>query len=236
MWLAVTALAGGLSLVAVPELAAARDAWTHGALATQRFDTLLVWLAAAVAVGCLVWLWLVTTSVALGAARGRGATKVIACPAALRRLLLAACGVALASGLAAPVNAVPTHVHGDGGGPSALEGLPLPERPADPWGAPQHLRPPPSELRDGPGAGARRGPHADADADSDADSGRAARVVVHSGDTLWGIAADTLPDDAGPAAVDERWRAIYAANAERVGTDPDLILPTTHLRLPRRIR
>lgn len=55
--------------------------------------------------------------------------------------------------------------------------------------------------------------------------------VVADGDTLWGIAAHHLGDA-------ERWRDIFRLNAGRQQTDghmlsdPDLILPGWHLRLP----
>ena len=60
-----------------------------------------------------------------------------------------------------------------------------------------------------------------------------ATVVVRPGDSLWAIARRSLPADAGPAEVDRRWRAIWAANRTAVGTDPDLIHPGAELRLPR---
>ena len=57
-------------------------------------------------------------------------------------------------------------------------------------------------------------------------------VVVHPGDTLWAIAADSLPTGAAPAAVDRAWRSLYAANQAVIGPDPDLIHAGTELRLP----
>lgn len=231
VWLCVTGSSTTLTLATAGELGAARRAYAQGTLATQPFDVLLVWLAALVAVGCLLWLWLVTTVVAVGAARGRAGSHpighTVGCPVAVRRLLLTACGVALAGGLAAPAHAVPTHLHGEEGGGSALEGLPLPERPAGPRDTAKQLTPPPAPRPDAPAAGVR--PEHSSARPGDV-------VVVRAGDTLWDLAAAGLPDDATPAAVDERWRAIYAVNADRVGPDPDLILPTTTLRLPRRTR
>jgi nucleoid-associated protein YgaU len=55
------------------------------------------------------------------------------------------------------------------------------------------------------------------------------RVVVRAGDSLWSIAR-THPDATG--SVDHRWRAIWAANRDVVGDDPDLIIPGQVLRLP----
>jgi nucleoid-associated protein YgaU len=57
------------------------------------------------------------------------------------------------------------------------------------------------------------------------------RVTVRRGDTLWSIAAADLPAHAVDAQVDATWRALYAANRDRVGPDPDLIRPGTALRL-----
>lgn len=57
-------------------------------------------------------------------------------------------------------------------------------------------------------------------------------VVVQHGDTLWSIAARTLPADAGAAHVAaevERW---HAANLDVIGADPDLIRPRQRLTPP----
>ncbi len=58
------------------------------------------------------------------------------------------------------------------------------------------------------------------------------RVVVRPGDTLWDLAATTLPPHTGDALVDRTWRAVYRANRARVGPDPDRLVPGTVLRLP----
>lgn len=57
-------------------------------------------------------------------------------------------------------------------------------------------------------------------------------IVVRPGDTLWAIAARTLPeggDDADVARECARW---YAANRAVIGDDPDLIHPLQHLTPP----
>ncbi|MFP3714419.1 LysM peptidoglycan-binding domain-containing protein [Puerhibacterium sp. TATVAM-FAB25] len=57
-------------------------------------------------------------------------------------------------------------------------------------------------------------------------------VVVHRGDTLWGIAARWLggsPTDAEVLAATVRW---HETNREVVGDDPDLVLPGQVLRPP----
>ena len=60
----------------------------------------------------------------------------------------------------------------------------------------------------------------------------AGQVVVRRGDTLWDLAAADLGPGADPAAVDARWREIYAQNRAAIGPDPDLIQPALRLRLP----
>jgi nucleoid-associated protein YgaU len=56
-------------------------------------------------------------------------------------------------------------------------------------------------------------------------------VTVHAGDCLWTIAARLLPPGAGAAEIAVRVAALYDANRQAVGTDPDLIHPGTLLRL-----
>lgn len=57
-------------------------------------------------------------------------------------------------------------------------------------------------------------------------------AVVHRGDSLWSIAARELGPDAGPAAIDARWRRWYAANRSTIGPDPNLIMPGARLVPP----
>ena len=59
-----------------------------------------------------------------------------------------------------------------------------------------------------------------------------AEVVVHRGDSLWSIAAHHLGPDAGDAEVARAWPQWFAANRDRIGDDPDLILPGQILRVP----
>ncbi|RHA39396.1 LysM peptidoglycan-binding domain-containing protein [Cellulomonas rhizosphaerae] len=71
-----------------------------------------------------------------------------------------------------------------------------------------------------------------------APAGRAdvASIVVRSGDSLWSIAEASLADDRGkPPSVEQvaaEWPAWYAANAEVIGTDPNVIRPGQHLVVP----
>jgi len=57
-------------------------------------------------------------------------------------------------------------------------------------------------------------------------------VVVHRGDSLWSIAARHLGPDASAAEIDRSWRQWFSLNRDRVGADPDLILPGQILRVP----
>lgn len=57
-------------------------------------------------------------------------------------------------------------------------------------------------------------------------------VVVHRGDTLWGLAARHLGPDATLGDVAEEWPRWYAANRDTIGPDPDLILPGQELVVP----
>ncbi|AWB93008.1 LysM peptidoglycan-binding domain-containing protein [Aeromicrobium chenweiae] len=57
-------------------------------------------------------------------------------------------------------------------------------------------------------------------------------VVVRAGDTLWGIAARSLPSDASPADVGHAVARWHAANRGVIGPEPDLIFPGQHLTPP----
>lgn len=127
-------VSGGLGLLVVfllPDLGAAQRALATAGLAGQPFDRLLAWLCAAVAVAGCAWLWAVTTAVTAAAARGRAHRPVPGVPAPLRRVLLTACGVALAGGIAGPALATPGELHQDrtgAAGAALVQGLPLPDR------------------------------------------------------------------------------------------------------------
>ncbi|WP_263729243.1 LysM peptidoglycan-binding domain-containing protein [Cellulomonas sp. SG140] len=57
-------------------------------------------------------------------------------------------------------------------------------------------------------------------------------VTVARGDTLWAIAARHLPAGADDAQIAAAWPVWYAANATRIGSDPDLIRPGLVLSVP----
>ena len=123
---------------------------------------------------------------------------------ATRRLVLLACGVAVVAGT---VTVTPALAAG-GDGRELLAGLTLPERAVAP--------PPPPARQTRQTPQARHRP----------------TYVVRPGDSLWSIAHDHPDPDYDAASVDQRWRAIWLANREVVGDDPDLIIPGQALRLP----
>jgi resuscitation-promoting factor RpfA len=57
-------------------------------------------------------------------------------------------------------------------------------------------------------------------------------VVVRAGQCLWSIAADLLPARSTDEEITRGWHLLHRVNAARIGTDPDLILPGTHLVVP----
>jgi hypothetical protein len=209
VWLATTLGAIAVVRWCRPDLTDGWVALRAGDLAAQPFEQVLVWLCAVVVTVCAGWLVAVTTVVVGAAAVGRAPRHLPGAPAWLRTALLAACGVALVGGLAAPSYAG-AQTHHDRRHVSVLDylvGLALPDR-ATAGRLPHHASPtaePPAPPR---------------------------TVVVRPGDTLWSLAAVDLPPGASDAAVAERWHAIYAANRATVGADPDVIEPGQRLRLP----
>lgn len=187
----------------------------RGSLARLPLDQALVEVAALVLVGTLLWGWLALTVTVVEVLRlpaderpvDRTAGARALLPHPVRRLVLAACGVALATGLAQPALAAggpsrdPT-----GRGLSVLVGLPLPERAVAPAAAETRASRPQ----------------------------RSSDVVVRPGDCLWSIAARDLPPDATDLQIASRWHEIYAANRAVVGADPDRLEPGQRLHLPRK--
>lgn len=188
VWLVATAVAGLTAAAVRADVAALADG------PGPDLETALIRGGSLAVLACLAWGWLATTAVVVEALRGRP-HATLGLPAPARRLLLAACGVALAGGLA--------------GGPAAadpgLDGLPLPDR----------------------ATGATT-----ATADRAAPAGAARALVVRRGDSLWSLAAADLGPGASPAAIDDRWRLLYALNRPVIGPDPDLIRPGQQLRPP----
>jgi nucleoid-associated protein YgaU len=177
------------------------------------FAPALVDLMSALGAVATTWLWLITGLTTLDAARGRAQRDRAGVPTGVRRLVLAACGVAVvASGVALPAHAEDRHDD-----PAVLAGLPFPDRPTTlstlglafevaQAAAPRRPAPPP-------------GPE------------RTSSVVVRDGDTLWSIAAARLPR-AGNDAIGRACGRLYQLNRAVIGDDPDLIRPGQRLRLP----
>lgn len=61
-------------------------------------------------------------------------------------------------------------------------------------------------------------------------------VVVRPGDTLWAIAARSLPPGASNADIAQACARWYATNRAVIGDDPDLIHPSQHLTPPTKDR
>lgn len=224
VWLSVSAVAAGLMtlLVGPPAAAVAQlsavDPRRAGPVGAP-FDELLVWLCALAAACCVAWLWVVVTLVSAQAACGRGDQALPGVPAAVRRAVLLACGLALVGGLAAPALATPGSVHADGTGRTTsvvLDGLPLPDRATG-------------------GAGARRPaagrPSTPVPVPAPASTARDPSYVVRPGDSLWRITESRLRSH-DPAAVAAGVRELHDLNRGVVGDDPDLIQPGQRLELP----
>jgi len=201
--------AGTVALVVplLPDVLVLGGAVRSGAVGGEAFDRVLVQLCEVAVAGCAAWLWLASAVTAADAVRGRrGGHRGV--PGAVRRLVLAACGVALVGGLGAPAHA------GDGGRTSPVEGLPLPDRAT----TTSHV--------------SRVFARAAAQQDRARPLREPAVVVVRPGDTLWAIARADLPPEADDTTVAARVRQIHFANRAVIGADPDLIRPDERLRMP----
>lgn len=119
VWVVATGLAGCLVPLLAPEVAAGPG---------RPFAARLVWLCATAGLAGAAWLWLLATAVSVEAVTGAAAASRVRLPG--RRLVLAACGIALAG--APPAAATPGAPHDDPHDAAAavfLTGLPLPDRP-----------------------------------------------------------------------------------------------------------
>lgn len=203
--------------------------------------------AATVTVGCLL----------LTLAAGRpGAGRIAAgllragsllTPRALRRILVVGVGLALVAPGAHATDAdggqdgpglgwvVTTDVPGAAPGTSSA----IPVRPAVPrsaaTGAGSVSAEPGRSLAGEHGAAARPvavRTAAHSTPSPSAEPAVTAPVVVRPGDTLWAIARAHLPDGAPDGTIAAAWPRWYAANADLIGPDPDLIRPGQHLVRP----
>ncbi len=228
LWLAGT---GALILSQGLALDAARETLlVSGPLG---FSQLLSGLAAVVLSCASAWLWTVCSLVIWGALRGRTAHQVTGCPASLRRWVLVGCGVLLSQGpLGAAVAADrpprgADHIIAGGSTTTTLaglDGLPLPVRPVS--SGPAQTRS--AQTRSAQTRSAQTRPGQTRPSPTPA----SAAVLVTSGDTLWGLAADALGRDASTPEITEEWHRIYAANRAVIGPDPDRLSPGMRLLLP----
>lgn len=172
--------------------------------AGQTFETLLVRSALVGVVIAAVWAALVLAAVCVEAVtEGRFRLALaLGCPPACHRWLLGLTGAALAATVLAPAGASAA-VPADGpAATTAVDGLPLPDRP--PGARARAQRPPEvSEV-----------------------------VRVRAGQTLWGISSSRLPTDASPDQTAALTRRLYARNRAVIGDDPDLIHPGQSLTVP----
>jgi hypothetical protein len=205
VWMSGTSsLGAGASLIRGTGLRAWADRQSLGSLP---LDRVLSEVAACVLLACLAWAWFALTVTVAEAWRGVPRRCRCGAPDGVRRLVLAACGVAVMSAGTSPALATAAPGHQDRfprlHGAPLLTGLPLPERAVAP----------------------RRTHHREPDPQV---------VVVRPGDSLWVIARRELPPGATDADVIDRWHAIYAANRAVIGADPDLVRPGQRLLLPRK--
>lgn len=210
VWVLVSAAVAGTWAGVAPTVAslASEQVWT------STFEELLVAVASAALLACACWLWVITTLTVAGLLAGRTCSA----RGLTRRLVLVACGVVVVAGVSSPALAQ------GGADEPVLAGLPLPDRavagaPAEPAQEPRRVTAPRSGVRHTPPAAVT--------------TGRPQPITVRPGDSLWSIAQADLGPDAGLRDVDERWRALYAANRPAIGDDPDLITPGQQLRPPR---
>jgi hypothetical protein len=184
--------------------------WPHpAAWGALPLDRALQDLSVGVLLVCAAWAWMALSMTVVEAWRGVEPRRPRLVPDGVRRAVLAACGVALATSVTGPAVAAggaahahhQPHEHGHHRGVRVLTGLPLPDRAV------------------APGPVARR---------------PLETVLVRPGDCLWSLARHDLPRGATPAEIDARWQAIYAANRDAIGPDPDLVRPGQRLRLPRK--
>lgn len=209
---AMARVAVGLPRAATPDLAAALTL-----LAAAASALLLMWLAASVTL----------TAVAEILPRHRLAGVATATtPAAVRRLVCLALGVAVAGGTLAPATA------DDGtvvvaSEPAALDPVWTPGPPAAPTAALD-----PGWTPAVPAPAPRAAPSPELLTGVPQQVAEPEEVVVRRGDTLWDLAARVLPPTATDAEIAGEWPRWYTANAAVIGPDPDLLLPGQRLRVP----
>ena len=171
--------------------------------------------------------------------RSAGALAARTVPAAVRRGVSLVLGAGLALGVAAPAHAGDVAPADQRGSTVSLDwpAVAPPTGPSKESPAPPRTQAP-STIPDPTGAGgAARTPGPRPAATRVASTGQPRHtVLVHTGDTLWGLAQRALqarstvePSDAQIAAT---WPTWWAANRAAVGEDPHLLHPGTRLVAP----
>lgn len=175
----------------------------------------VAWLMLAWFAGCVLLTVLARLPGAAGRCAERTASSIT--PNVVRRMVQAALGASIVAGTTGqlayaaapaqhPASVAATRAAG-------ARNLPLPDRPT-PHGA---HSPKPDRPGDHGDRHRQHGDHA---------------VVVHRGDTLWGIAASQLSGPATNQRIATAWPHWYAANRSVLGPDPNLILPGQRLQPP----
>jgi len=176
----------------------------------QPFSALLSQCCSVVLLGCALWAWSVTVVVLAEALRAPSGSTLAArrrgVPSGYRRLVLSACGLALAAGGTAPAIATPGPTHLD---THAVATATAPVAPRGPMHVPSHQQ-----------AGPRATPRASTD------------IVVRPGDSLWRLSAERLPENADDATITHTWQRLYETNSRLIGDDPDHIEPGQRLARP----
>ena len=167
----------------------------------------------------------------------------------MRRTTAGALVAAVAAGAPAMAAQAPGASDDLGWAPTALASAPAEPAPAPgPDASPgaEPAAPPPDPAAGAPSGetSAAQAPAGDPPA-AEAPSAPATTHQVSAGESLWSITQELLdagaagaptdPSSGGPSAqarVARAWPILYAANAESIGADPDLILPGTVLSVP----
>lgn len=202
VWLVMSAAELLLVLWLCPDLSELPDLPDLMALSTTSFEGLLVGLCGTALVGCGAWWWFVTSVVILEILRGSTRPTSRGIPRVARRVVLAACGVALISTTQPAFASVDSTDREHHAPESVLEGLPLPQRPVGRLLATEVVR------------------------------NALPLVVVAPGDSLWAIARTALGPGATDAEVASYWLQVYRLNHGVIGADPNLIHPGQQLRMP----
>jgi len=173
----------------------------------QSFPTLLSAWCSAVLLCCVLWAWLMTALVLTEALRARSGGPLPdrrrGVPGGYRRLVLSTCGLVLAAGATTPALATPGPVHLDSHATSLSSSTPTAAA-----RAPMHIQGGQTPAETGTG------------------------IVVRSGDSLWRLSAERLPQDADDATIAHAWHQLYETNSRLIGDDPDRIQPGQRLTRP----